>query len=282
MKLIALALFAVNLAYAQTDIDEWVKTNRKQTTQSFKVYHWASRGGKDLGLIPNYHEAFSAKRPDVNGIKSEDAPLEVTPGEALTYFKKMSGSFHNGVNPLKWVIGHGLYAGIDPIQSIMYAGKRWLLMEISVDTPIYYLNVNKNDYDRLSKDEKSKLSRALKKYDISVLRYDWEKASFNYCGNRTDAYNFIRPELLEEGIRIKVFVEKIPVERTALKEYQRLGQKFAYMFQTMKKKPEFFMAETSTLKNWLDLIMPSSIDLTYDLKKIQEETFECSNGDKLN
>ncbi len=282
MKFIALALIAIHVtAHAQTDLDEWVQQNRKETTHSFKVYHWASRGGKDLGLKPNYHEAISAKRLDEKGNKSEDTLLEVTPPEALAYFEKMTNSFY-GKNELGWAIGQGLYAGIDPIQSIMYAGKRWILMEISVDSPVYYLDIQKKDYERFLKSEHKKFGQALKKNKIALLRYAWEKASFNFCGSRNDAYNFIRPELLNEGASLKVFVENLPADQEALKEYERLGEKFAYMFQALNKKPEYYLSKSSSVKKWLDQIMRSRNDNSYNLKDLQAETFECSDMDKLN
>lgn len=127
------------------DLRDEIAKQVRTLKRTVKVYHYGTRGpinyfnDPNQTLVFNQDEAIDLKR---NG--SYDSPVELNPPEATEYFRQLSGSFASA-KQIRWNVGPGLYAAMDPIQSQNYAGNPWFLLEITVPAGTKYLEVRPVD-----------------------------------------------------------------------------------------------------------------------------------------
>lgn len=121
--------------------------------RDIKVYHYGTRGTEAFSPVPsiirpeiassklviNDDEAIDLKRDG-----SYFSPVELNPPEATEYFRAMTNLFSSR-EKLKWNVGPGLYAAVDPIQSESYAGRPWFMLEVTIPKGSKYLDLRPFD-----------------------------------------------------------------------------------------------------------------------------------------
>lgn len=154
------ALFADRVVADEfsTELVNELKSRVRTFTRPVRVYHY---GGRSPGLLDAPRADMEAELRSLVAMpvdtsaskpalpESELAlapyrtPLELSPKEAVTYFEKFSSLFREG--QLESIVGPGIYASIDPVQSESYAKNTWFLMEIEVPTGSRYLDLRPTD-----------------------------------------------------------------------------------------------------------------------------------------
>ena len=184
------------------------------------VYHYGSRGivFYDNGkcVLDGCQEIIDLKR---NG--QYDAAVELNPPEVKTYFKSLTAMFaaHQEKN---WNMGGGLYAAVDPIQSITYAHGNWFLLEITLPIGTKYLDARKvsvrvpysTSFDRkLEAFMNSDIAiDAIASLGVDAIAYGWNNYSQRICNGDSflpsTAFNLISPEAFSK-FKINLFTENV-------------------------------------------------------------------------
>lgn len=137
--------FAGDLAI---ELSDRVRTMKREV----KVYHYGTRGNQAYSYKPsgtwpetptgsltfNDDESIDLKRDN-----SYTTPVELDAPEAKDYFRAMAGMFTS--HKLKWNVGPGLYAAVDPVQSESYTGTPWFMLEITIPKGSRYLDLRPFD-----------------------------------------------------------------------------------------------------------------------------------------
>ena len=142
-----------NKAALQEDLRVELKSRLKTFHRPVKVYHYGNRGPlryselsgsvQTTHLKINHHEAMDLARSRGKGPGLYSGPVELSPPEAAKYFRAMTQNFRT--EEPDWNVGQGLYAAIDPVQSEIYMGNPWFLLEISVPAGLRYLDIRPGD-----------------------------------------------------------------------------------------------------------------------------------------
>jgi hypothetical protein len=224
----------------------------KTFPRAVSVYHYGQRGP----------DRFDAPRSP-SGPNPYETPIELVPPEGRDYFRKFAGLFSTGALE-DLVVGPGVYAATDPVQSERWGGKPWFLLEIRVPAGARYLDLRpreginlpnafvekwfssdkrftdapaRGDYRMLRftvllgiTELRPVITDLLRELKVDVLAYLWGQASTTVClnvGYDITAFNFINPDFLDGPDRYRVYVQSLEVEATQEKRvaYARILRK---------------------------------------------------------
>ena len=269
------------------------------------IYHYGTRGpGQYLdGVCPPEGCAAVIDLKTGNGLNGYLYPAKLNEPESEKYFKAMTGQFAYFGGEWNMVRG-GLYAAVDPLQSIGYGNDPWFALQINIPKGMKYLDLRKIDtttilgtessHSELDIHHRQRIVALLKKYHVAMFAYSWKLSAMPVCTalqNLTDdngsiAFNLVNPEIFPE-IKIQTFVSTIEKNPT-------IDKKIAYELYLKKilvgsyaqtdastasaSPPDLDNNSFPKLQYWVHLLkisLPGPQEITDLLKQIQTETFMC-------
>ena len=254
---LGLVLSNSSLAFADSDsvyveIEQQLLKHVKKLHRPIQVYHYGTRGKMpaDEDTPHAFGEVMNLK--DTQGEYTGPVPLH--PKEAIAYFQILSGQYQSK-DKWWWMAGNGLYAGIDPLQSLSYLGDPGFLLQIRVPGGTTYLDtrdiginfhepsgsmrslsfVKFADYPDLQ----PRIAKFIRIHQIPLIAYEWNVAmarsdshspEYNFCNLLSDyetAFEFVDASLAPK-LTFTTFTQNLGANPSAekLSAYANLLKKF--------------------------------------------------------
>ena len=218
-----LAFIVTATSFASPTEDEFSKTlatHLKYLHRPIQVYHYGARGSMvvlDKEEAPHlYGEVMNLR--DIIGGKRGPVPLH--PKVARRYFQVLSKQYQSAEES-DWDVGNGLYAAIDPLQSLGFLGDPGFLLKIDVPAGVKYLDGRDLDLYRLLRDRKNldndlKVQQFVRENKVQFIVYEWtghnwhnahpsgptsHPPKFQFCSDLSSyetAFEFVDPSLAHQ------------------------------------------------------------------------------------